>query len=184
MTRSLRALAAAATAAMLNACKELEESSRPSRAPDVLYARTPQAAVETMLRLARAGPRDVLYDLGSGDGRIPITAARKYGMRAVGIELDPARIAEARERAEGAGVDRLVQFREQDLFEAPIAEASIVTLFLLPHLNLKLRERLWRELRPGTRVLSYRWDMGDWPPEKTVAAPGGEVHLWIVPRRH
>ena len=153
------------------------------REPDVIYVPTPQGVVEDMLRLADVRKGDVLYDLGSGDGRIPVTAARKYGVRAVGIDIDSQRIREARHNAKQSGVTRLVSFRQQDLFETDLREATVVTLYLLPDLNLKLRPRLLAQLRPGTRIVSHQFDMGDWKPDKTLETGGATVYLWIVPAR-
>jgi ribosomal protein L11 methylase PrmA len=136
-----------------------------------------------MLQLAQVGPRDVLYDLGSGDGRIPITAARMYGARAVGIDIDPRRIAEAQANAKAAGVTHLVSFRNEDLFRADFRDASVVTLYLLPEVNLKLRPRLLKELKPGTRIVSHAHSMGDWRPERTVKVGGNTIYLWTIPAR-
>ena len=154
-----------------------------ARQPDVIYVPTPQELVEDMLRLADVKQGDVLYDLGSGDGRIPVTAARKYGIRAVGIDIDPERIREAHANARKNGVDRLVTFRQQDLFKADFREATVVTLYLLPELNLRLRPQLLKQLRPGTRVVSHQFDMGDWKPGKTLEANGRTVYFWVVPER-
>lgn len=154
-----------------------------ARQPDVIYVPTPQDVVEDMLRLADVRTGDVLYDLGSGDGRIAVTAAKKYGVRAVGIDIDPERIAEASRNARRSGVAKLVSFRQQDLFQADFREATVVTLYLLPDLNLKLRPRLWAELRPGTRVVSHQFDMGDWKPEKTLESNGRTVYFWVIPER-
>jgi ribosomal protein L11 methylase PrmA len=153
------------------------------RAPDVIFVPTPQAVVEDMLRLANVRKGDVLYDLGSGDGRIAVTAARLYGIRAVGIDIDPERIREANENARRNGVTRLVQFRQQDLFESDFREATVVTLYLLPDLNLKLLPRLMAQLKPGTRVLSHQFDMGDWKPDKTLESGGRMVYFWVIPER-
>ncbi len=136
-----------------------------------------------MLKLAGAGARDVVYDLGSGDGRIVIAAARQAGARGVGIEIHPERVAEARRRAAEAGVGSRVEFRVGDVFETDLREATIVTMFLLSDLNRKLRPKLLAELRPGARVLSYCFDMGDWKPDKAVDAGGCKVYLWTVPGR-
>lgn len=155
----------------------------PLRAPDVRYEPTPQAVVREMLRLADVGPADVVYDLGSGDGRIPITAAREFGARGVGIDIDPQRIRESEANARAAGVTDRVHFRTEDLFEADFSEASVVTLFLYPDVNLKLRPRLLRELAPGTRVVSYYHDMADWVPERVVPTPRANIYLWRIPRR-
>ena len=136
-----------------------------------------------MLDLARVGRGDVLYDLGSGDGRIPIAAAKRYGIRAVGIELDARLVEVARANAERAGVAQRVEFRHADALKADIAEASVVTLFLFRELNLKLRPKLRSELRPGARVVSHRFDMGDWTPEATVAVDGHPLFLWRIDAR-
>ncbi|MEX0638700.1 MAG: methyltransferase domain-containing protein [Burkholderiales bacterium] len=154
-----------------------------AREPDVLYVPTPQDLVEDMLRLADVKRGGVLYDLGSGDGRIPVTAARKYGIRAVGIDIDPERIREAHANAKKKGVAKLVTFRQQDLFTADLREATVVTLYLLPDLNLKLRPQLLRQLRPGTRVVSHQFDMGDWKPDKTLESNGRTVYFWVIPAR-
>lgn len=148
---------------------------------DVPYEPSPQPVVEKMLELAKLGSTDVLYDLGSGDGRIVITAARKYGARGVGIDLDPRRVAEARINAEKAGVQDRVTFMVGDLFTADFADATVVTLFLWPDVNLRLRPHLWQQLKVGTRVVSHVWDMGpEWPPEKTVEIQDRKIHYWSI----
>jgi tRNA G37 N-methylase Trm5 len=151
--------------------------------PDVIFVPTPQEVVDEMLRLANVKKGDVLYDLGSGDGRIPITAARKFGVRGVGIDIDPQRIAEANENAKRNGVTNLVTFRNEDLFKANFSEASVVTLYLLPDLNEKLRPKLWAELKPGTRIVSHQFEMGKWKPEKVVELNGRTIYFWTVPAR-
>ena len=153
------------------------------RTPDVIFVPTPQEVVDDMLRLADVRKGDILYDLGSGDGRIAITAARKYGVRATGIDIDPERIREANENAKKSGVEKLVRFRNEDLFKANFRDASVITLYLLPELNVKLRPRLWAELKPGTRVVSHQFDMGDWPPEKKLESNGRVVYFWTIPGR-
>ncbi len=150
---------------------------------DVPYVPTPDTVVSAMLRLAQVKKGDVLYDLGSGDGRIVIAAARRYGIRAVGVDIDPRRIEEANTNARRAGVANLVRFVQQDLFDADFSEATVVTLYLLPRLNMKLRPRLLAELRPGSRIVSHGFDMGDWKPERTVEVGNNTVYLWIVPPR-
>lgn len=152
-----------------------------NRTPDVIFVPTPQDVVEDMLRLANVSKGDVLYDLGSGDGRIPITAAKKYGVKAVGIDIDPDRIREATENAKKAGVSHLVQFRQEDLFKADFREATVVTLYLLPDLNVKLRPKLWNELQPGSRIVSHQFEMGTWKPEKKLESNGRTVYFWTVP---
>ncbi len=134
-----------------------------------------------MLRLARVSPADVVYDLGSGDGRIPIAAARDQGGGGVGIELDARLVALARCNAREAGVDKQVEFREQDLFKADLREATVVTLFLLPEMNRRLKAKLLAELKPGTRVVSHRFDFGDWPPDRVQHSGGHPILLWTVP---
>ena len=152
--------------------------------PDVIFVPTPQDVVDAMLKLANVHRGDVLYDLGSGDGRIPVTAAKEYGIRAYGIDIDPQRIREANENAKKAGVTHLVQFRREDLFKASFKEATVVTLYLLPDLNVKLRPRLLAELKPGTRIVSHQFDMGTWKPDKKVELSAGRtIYLWTVPPR-
>jgi SAM-dependent methyltransferase len=160
------------------------ESAKPRGAPDVIYVPTPQAAVDAMLALAEVGPGDVVYDLGSGDGRIPITAALRHGARAVGVEINPRLVREARAAAKAAGVADRVRFRETDLFGMRFREATVVTLYLLPDLNLRLKPRLLADLPPGARIVSYSFDMGDWPPERTLRLPEGDVFLWRVPAKN
>jgi SAM-dependent methyltransferase len=151
------------------------------RQPDVRYVATPQQVVDAMLDLARVTPADVVFDLGSGDGRIPITAARKYGARGVGIEIDPNRIRDANDNLVKAGVGDRVRFINQDLFEADISAATVVTLFLLPQVNQRLIPKLKRELRAGTRVVSYLWDMGDqWPADRSTDVDGLMIYLWTI----
>jgi len=152
-----------------------------SQTPDVIFVPTPQEVVDDMLRLANVRKGDVLYDLGSGDGRIAITAAKRYGIRSVGIDIDPERIREATENAKKAGVTHLVQFRQEDLFKADFKEATVVTLYLLPDLNVKLRPRLWNELKPGTRIVSHQFEMGTWKPEKKLESNGRSVYFWTIP---
>jgi SAM-dependent methyltransferase len=159
------------------------QARKPAQQPDVIYVPTPHEVVDDMLRLANVRKGDVLYDLGSGDGRIAIAAAKKYGVKAVGIDIDPDRIREANENARKAGVTDLVQFRQEDLFKADFREATVVTLYLLPDLNVKLRPRLWGELKPGTRVVSHQFDMGTWKPEKRLESNGRTVYFWTVPAK-
>ena len=143
------------------------------RAPDVKFVGSPDSVVDAMLELARVTAADVVYDLGSGDGRIPIAAAQKYGARGVGIEIDPMRVREANDRLARARIGDRVRFVHQDLFEADISEATVVTLFLLPRLNVRLLPKLKRELRPGARIVSHQFDMGpEWPPEETRDVEG------------
>jgi SAM-dependent methyltransferase len=151
------------------------------RPPDVKFVATPQSVVEAMLELAHVTSADVVYDLGSGDGRIPITAAKKYGARGVGIEIDPRLIRESMDNLAKAGVGDRVRFVNQDLFEANISEATVVTLFLLPRLNLQLMPKLKRELKSGARVVSHYFHMGDdWPPEQSQDIDGLTIYLWTI----
>ncbi len=173
--RILLAFAAALLAAAPAAAREPQ--------PDVIYVPTPYEVVDEMLRLANVKKGDVLYDLGSGDGRIPVTAAKRFGIRAVGIDIDPQRIKEANENARKNGVGKLVTFKQEDLFKTQFRDATVVTLYLLPDLNVKLRPRLLAELRPGTRIVSHQFDMGTWQPDKKVELNGRSVYLWIVPER-
>lgn len=152
------------------------------RRPDVIFVPTRDAVIEAMLDTAGVGPNDIVYDLGCGDGRI-VVAAAKRGARAVGIDIDPQRITEAKQRAADEGVTDKVTFLEQDLFQSDIREATVVTLYLLPSLNVKLRPMLMEQLRPGTRIVSHDFDMGDWKPEKTVEADGKTVYFWTIPKR-
>lgn len=156
------------------------------RSPDVHFVATPMEVVETMLDVTRVGPKDVVYDLGSGDGRIVITAASRRGARGVGIDIDPERIKESRVNADSAGVKGRVAFRQADLFTSDLREASVVTLYLLPLLNQRLLPKLYRELRPGTRIASNAFDMGEWKADSVIEVPGKvggthEVYYWLLP---
>jgi precorrin-6B methylase 2 len=158
----------------------------PHPAVDVPFLVTPHEIVEQMLRLARVGPDDIVYDLGSGDGRVVIAAARDFRARqAVGIEIDPALVTRSREYARRAGVADRVSFREQDLFQADLSSATVVTLYLTREVNLRLRPKLLAQLAPGTRVVSFNFDMGDWEPASVirvdVSGRTTPVYLWVVP---
>jgi len=172
MTRLIVTLTALALSAGANA-QEL-------RKPDVFYVPTPQPVVEAMLEMAKVTAADVVYDLGCGDGRIPITAAQKYGARGIGIDIDPERIAEANENAKAAGVTDKVKFLNQDLFTSDFKEATVVTLYLLPSLNEKLIPQL-KALKPGTRIVSHAFDMGSsWPPEAQREVAGKSIYYWTI----
>ena len=148
---------------------------------DVPYVPTPQPVVDKMLELARVGKNDTLFDLGCGDGRIVVTAAKARGARGTGIDLDPARIAEATENAKRAGVADRAKFRVGDLFKTDFSIATVVTLYLLPTINAKLRPQLWKQLRVGTRVVSHAFDMGsEWPAEKTAQIDGRAIYYWTI----
>ncbi len=150
---------------------------------DVPYVPTPPEVVTRMLEMAEVSEDDLVYDLGSGDGRIVIAAAEQFGARGVGIEIDPERIEEARQNARDAGVADRVEFRQQDLFEADIRPATVVTLYLLPSVNRKLRPKLFEELAPGTPVVSHDFDMNDWEPEQTVELKSSRIYRWTIPER-
>jgi peptidoglycan/xylan/chitin deacetylase (PgdA/CDA1 family) len=160
------------------------QSPAPARTPDIHFVPTRQADVDAMLRLARVGPDDVVFDLGSGDGRIVVIAAEKYGARGVGIELQPELVRMSRELArEGQVADR-VTIIEGDLFDADISEATVVTLYLSPSVNRRLLPKLRSELRPGTRIVSRQFRLGDWTPDETVRTnDGADLFLWVVPPR-
>lgn len=148
---------------------------------DVPYVPTPQPVVNRMLQVANVDSTDLVYDLGSGDGRIVITAAKKFGARGVGIDIDPKRVKEARANAREAGVTDRVEFRRGDLFEADFSEATVVTLYLLTSVNLKLRPMLFEQLEPGTPIVSHDFDMGDWEPERTIEMGSDTIYLWTIP---
>jgi len=154
----------------------------PLRSPDVIYVPTGPEVVDAMLKLAKVGPNDVVYDLGSGDGRIPITAVQKFNAKsAVGIDIDPQRIKEANANHAKSGVGARVRFLNQDLFTTPIGEATVVTLYLLQSLNEKLMPKLQKELKPGSRVVSQTFSMGSsWNPDQTIQVEGRNVYLWII----
>jgi len=159
-----------------------ETAARPKRKLDVWYVPTPPEIVDRMLDVANVRIGDVVYDLGCGDGRMVIAAAKKYGTRGVGVDLDPARIREARANAKQAGVESLVTFKVADLFQTDLREATVVLLYLLPELNRRLKPKLFAELQPGARVVSHDWDMGkDWPPDQYVKLGGDGIYLWVMP---
>ena len=154
------------------------------RAPDVVFVPTPQDVVEAMLKVAKVGKGDVLYDLGSGDGRIPITAAQKYRIAlGIGIDINPERIKEANENLSKARVGNRVRFVNADLFETDLSDATVITLYLLPTLNLKLLPKLLKEVKPGTRIVSHAFDMGSWKPQQTLKVGTRSVYFWTIPAR-
>jgi ubiquinone/menaquinone biosynthesis C-methylase UbiE len=153
------------------------------RTPDVPFVPTPPDVVQEMLKLANVHKGDIVYDLGCGDGRIVITAVKDFGATGVGIDIDPQRIQEATANAQAAGVADRVKFIEQDLFQADISKATVVTLYLLSGINLKLRPKLLSELKPGTRIVSHSFDMGDWKPEKQIQLDWRRLYFWVVPPR-
>jgi ubiquinone/menaquinone biosynthesis C-methylase UbiE len=149
---------------------------------DVPYVPSPNPVVEGMLKLAGVKSGDTVYDLGCGDGRIVITAAKTYGAKGVGVDINPERIEEARANAKSAKVEDKVKFEENDLFKANIANATVVTLYLLPDVNVRLKPKLLKELKPGTRIVSHSFDMGDWKPEKDELIEGRHIYMWTVPK--
>lgn len=178
-------------AGLLSVALGAAQPAQPKRTPDVPYVPTTEPAVEAMLKLAGVTSSDTVYDLGCGDGRIVVTAAKKYGAHGVGIDINPVRIGEAKENANKNNVENLVRFEERDLFEADIKDATVVTLFLLSSVNLKLRPKLLADLKPGTRIVSNTFDMGDWKPDKefTLQDDGEDsylshrFYLWTVPAK-
>lgn len=150
---------------------------------EVPYVPTPNQVVEAMLSLAKVTKNDTVIDLGCGDGRIVITAAQKYGARGIGVDLNPERIAEAEANAKSAKVESRVRFVEQDLFKADIHEASVVTLYLLPSVNARLKPRLLEQLKPGTRIVSHSFDMPDWQPAAKQSVDGRTIYLWVIPEK-
>jgi ribosomal protein L11 methylase PrmA len=161
-----------------------QTAAPPLRQPDVIYVPTPPEVVTAMLKVAKVGKGDIVYDLGSGDGRIVIAAVKDFGAaRGTGIDINPVRISEANENAKAAAVSDRVRFLNQDLFETDLSEATVVTLYLLPSLNVKLMPKLMKELKPGSRIVSHSFDMGDWKPEQTLDVNGRTVYFWTIPKR-
>jgi ribosomal protein L11 methylase PrmA len=159
------------------------QTAAPTRRPDVIFVPTPETVVEAMLQVANVTKSDVVYDLGCGDGRIPVTAARKYGARGFCYDIDPQRIKEANENVAKNNVGNLVTVVHADLFETDLSGATVITLYLLPSLNVKLMPKLMKELKPGTRIVSHAFDMGDWKPEKELDVDGRKVYFWTIPKR-
>jgi len=181
MTRRLFAALFAITVALAAATPaRAQRSNAPARQPDVIFVPTPTEVVQAMLKLARVTPGDVVYDLGSGDGRIPIAAAKSYGAHGVGIDIDPERTREATANARAAGVADKVMFRTEDVLTADISPATVVMLYLSPAFNTRLKPKLMKDLKPGTRVVSHAFDFGDWKPQQMVMVSGRPIYLWIV----
>jgi predicted RNA methylase len=183
---ALIALAVSGAAAMVSRVGSLADPqsviwTHERREPDVIFVATPPAVVKAMLEVAHVGPDDLVMDLGSGDGRIVIAAAKEYGARGIGIEIDSQLINEARENARKEGVADRVRFLQEDLFQTNISQATVVTLYLLPPLNLKLRPKLFNDLKPGTRVVSHAFHMGDWRPDHVVNVERRHVYFWVIP---
>jgi len=183
---ALRMLAAAClAAASMPAAGQSAAATSPPVPLDVPYVPTPQEVVDKMLDVAAVKAGDVVYDLGCGDGRIVVTAARDRGARGVGIDLNPQRIAEATANAQSAGVADKVKFRVGDLYKADVSQATVVTLYLLPEVNRKLRPQLWKQLKVGTRVVSHAFDMGNaWPPERVERVGGRDIYYWTIRPEH
>jgi precorrin-6B methylase 2 len=178
------AIVVAVTLALPAAAAAQTATQSPLRSPDVIFVPTPPEVVAAMLKVAKVGKGDIVYDLGSGDGRIPIAAVKDFGAaRATGIDIDPQRIKEATANLQKAGVGDRVRFLNQDLFTTNLSEATVVTLYLLPSLNLKLLPKLKAELKPGTRIVSHAFDMGDWVPEQTLDVDGRKVYFWTIPKQ-
>ncbi len=156
------------------------QTPAPPPTPDIHYVPTSGGVTDAMLKLARVGPDDVVYDLGSGDGRIVIAAAKKYGARGVGVELDPDLIKTANKNARKAGVEDRVRFIQGDLFKTDLSDATVITLYLSNSINQRILPILQRQLKPGTRIVSHRFDMGDWKPEADVRLEGTHVFLWTI----
>jgi SAM-dependent methyltransferase len=169
------------SAALLATSFAAAQTPRIAKLPEVPYVPTENTVVDAMLNLAGVKNTDIVYDLGCGDGRIIVRAAKNHGARGVGVDIDPARIQQARENAKRNNVEDLVRFEENDLFDADIREATVVTLYLLPNVNVRLRPKLLRDLKPGTRIVSHSFDMGDWKPEKEELVDGATIYLWTVP---
>ncbi len=183
-TQYLLPVVLAVTLAIPSAAAGQAATQAPLRSPDVIFVPTPPEVVAAMLKVAKVGKGDIVYDLGSGDGRIPIAAVKDFGAaRATGIDIDPQRIKEATANLEKSGLGDRVRFLNQDLFTTNLSEATVVTLYLLPSLNLKLLPKLKAELKPGTRIVSHAFDMGDWVPEQTLDVDGRKVYYWTIPKQ-
>lgn len=172
-----------AVVGLAGATEALAQAAAPSRRPDVIFVPTPEAVVEAMLQVAGVTKNDIVYDLGCGDGRIPVTAAKKYGAKGVCFDIDPERIKEANENVAKNNVGHLVKVVHADLFEQDLSGATVITLYLLPSLNVKLMPKLMKELKPGTRIVSHAFDMGSWKPEKELDVDGRKVYFWTIPKR-
>jgi SAM-dependent methyltransferase len=176
-------LFAAVFAALFTLVFAAAQTPKNAKLPDVPYVPTENSVVDAMLKLAGVKSTDTVYDLGCGDGRIVVRAAKNLGAHGVGVDINPERIQEARENAKRNNVESLVRFDEGDLFDADIRNATVVTLYLLPNVNLKLRPKLLQDLKPGTRVVSHSFDMGDWKPDKEVEVDGATIYLWTIPAK-
>ena len=176
----LRTAALAVLLAFVAVAPDLAQQSAAPRQPDVIFVPTPPDVVDAMLKLAKVTSNDVVYDLGSGDGRILIAAAKMYGAHGVGLDIDPERTREATANARSSNVADKVSFRTEDLFTADISPATVVMIYLSPSVNLRLAAKLMKELRPGTRVVSHAFDLGDWRPQQRITVSGRPLFLWTV----
>lgn len=172
----------AAGASLVVAAAQLDVPAS-ARLPDVIYVPTPQPVVDAMLKMAQVRRDEMVYDLGCGDGRAVITAARDFGARGIGVDIDPQRIEESQANASNAGVTDRVEFKQEDLFKMNFADADVVFLYLLPALNVKLRPRILDELRPGTRIVSHAFSMADWEPDQHAQVNGRDILFWVVPAK-
>ena len=176
----LRTFGCAVLLAFVVVTPDFAQQSAPARQPDVIFVPTPNDVVNAMLRLANVSSADVVYDLGCGDGRIVITAAKMYGAHGVGIDIDPERVREATANAQKAGVADKVTFRTEDLFLADISPATVVTLYLSGPVNARLAPKLMKELKPGTRIVSHAFDLGSWKPQQRTSVSQRPIFLWTV----
>ena len=181
--RSYALAAKILTGVFVSACLARSQAPVPQVQINAPFVPNAEEVVRAMLKMAQVKSSDTVYDLGCGDGRIVIAAAKEYGAHGVGIDIKPDLIRESRANAQKAGVEALVKFEVNDLFEADIHNASVVVLYLLPDMNLRLRPKLLRDLKPGTRIVSHDFDMGPWKAEKEEAVGSGRIYLWIVPAR-
>jgi SAM-dependent methyltransferase len=181
---ALSIVAVPATALLASAQPPPPPAAAPPRTPDVIFVPTPAEVVKGMLDLAKVTKADLVYDLGCGDGQIVVAAARDFGARSVGVDIDPQRVKEARDNIAKANVGDKAKILQDDLFEVDIKEATVVTLYLLPRLNQKLQPKLWRDLKVGTRIVSNSFDMGDWKPDQTIDVDGRTVYLWTIKAEH
>jgi len=178
---TLRAFSLAVLLALVASTPNLAQQTAAPRQPDVIFVPTPPDVVDAMLKLAKVTPTDVVYDLGSGDGRIVIAAAKTYGARGVGIDIDPERVREATANARANGVADKVTFRTEDFFTADISPATVVTLYLSGPVNSRLKGKLMNELKPGTRIVSHAFDLGDWKPQQRMTVSGRPIYSWTIP---
>jgi SAM-dependent methyltransferase len=179
---TLRAFGLAVLLTLIASMPNLAQQGAAPRQPDVVFVPTPPDVVDAMLKLAKVTASDVVYDLGSGDGRILIAAAKNYGAHGVGIEIDPERVREATANARANGVADKVTFRQEDLFAADISPATVVTIYLSPTVNSRLAGKLMKDLKPGTRIVSHAFDLGNWKPQQRLTVSGRSIYFWTIPR--